>query len=425
MCGQRRGYRILVLALPLLAPAEDLKSRLERGLAAAQRGECAKALPDLRAVVAAAPRITPAHNAIGVCETHLGRPERATASFQTAVQLEPGVWQGWNNLGANYLALNRPEKAFEVFGRARKLSVANPQVEAGWMKAAGHVAESAAERINAKDHAEGHRRLALVREALAPVASWNNLIGYAEFKLGRPEAALPHLKKALDLEPDNQDYLMDLAEFLAWHEAHTVLLEIFEVAIRRMPHAPRVQFGRAVAYILVNRRDEATVQLERLLQEHARFEPVYRALGECYEDADKLEEMIRLGRQLQGVNPSNALGWYLEGAGYLGLARREQAQTDRAVAALRRALELDARFARAHFHLARAYLEAGDAAQAETYLKKTLEIDSQHSRAHYVLGQVYQKQGKKELARAELELHRKLKDDDRTRGFRRLLVTTR
>ena len=83
-----------------------------------------------------------------------------------------------------------------------------------------------------------------------------------------------------------------------------------------MPQSPRVTFGLAVAYILQNRSDEAQRLLEGLIAAHPRFEPAYKALGECYEDAKNAKGMVELGKALQQINPQNPLGWYLEGAGF-------------------------------------------------------------------------------------------------------------
>ena len=62
----------------------------------------------------------------------------------------------------------------------------------------------------------------------------DNLLGYAEFKLGHPEPALQRLQKALALDPNNEDYLLDLGEFLGYHRSPKNAVELFEVASRRM-----------------------------------------------------------------------------------------------------------------------------------------------------------------------------------------------
>jgi hypothetical protein len=62
------GWLLVFLAGAALPGAQDdLKTRFEHGLAAAEKGDCQAAVSDLTPVVAANPALVPAHNAIGVC----------------------------------------------------------------------------------------------------------------------------------------------------------------------------------------------------------------------------------------------------------------------------------------------------------------------------------------------------------------------
>jgi predicted Zn-dependent protease len=200
------------------------------------------------------------------------------------------------------------------------------------------------------------------------------------------------------MEPDNENYLFDVAEFLAYHEAAAQLVEIFRIAIKRMPDSPRVEYGLAVTYMEQNRATEAVELLEKLQTKHPNFEPAYMALGECYNYLGRVEELLTLGKRLQGLNPANPNGWYFVGAAYLRVVREGQGSSEDAVAALKRSVSLDRNSARTHFDLARAYEAGGNYGLAEAELKETLRLEPQHPNARYVLGQLYQRQGKTELA---------------------------
>jgi len=192
-----------------------------------------------------------------------------------------------------------------------------------------------------------------------------------------------------------------------------------------MPHSVRVQFGLAVSYILLERRDEAVRLLEKLLGSHPDYEPAYRALGECYEDAGNWDALVTLGRKLQGLNRSNALGWYLEGVGLLRNASENELPDPGATAALEHAVTLDRASARMHFALARSYQQANENDLAVRELRETLRLDPRHERAHYVLGRLYQKMGEPERARLELVEHTKIKAEDHNAQYRALVITSR
>jgi tetratricopeptide (TPR) repeat protein len=417
-----KGWLLALMAGSALLDAQDLKFRFERGLAAAGKGDCQVAVSDLTHVVAAEPRLVPAHNAIGVCQARQGRPALAVRSFLQVVKLEPEIWQGWLNLASAQLELGSDEDAFTSLDRAQRLAPGNPKITTLWLDTAGRLATRAADLIEQKRYAKACALLAAVRRPLENSASWHNLLGYAEFKLGRSETASRHLEKALQLEPDNEDFLLDAGEFLAHHRAYDKAEAFFKVAMRRMPHSPRVRFGLAVAHILQNKRPEATSALEELLAENPRFEAVYRALGECYEDAGNWSGLVELGRGLQHVNARNAVGWYLEGVGLGRLAVEQQASSLPAIAALERAVSLDPGTSRYHFTLAKACQEAQQLNRAIAELNAAIQLEPQHERAHYVLGRLYMQVGKAEMGRRELAIHSGIKAKDRKSVYGALLL---
>ena len=192
---------------------------LRLGVQAAEHGDCAAAVPALKSALAQKPDAVPAWKALAVCETRTGQMQDAAKAFRRITELEPASWQAWNNLGVALAGLDRRCEAFRAIDQAERLSAANPQIRAAWMSAAGALASEAADRITAHQYQQARESLALVERALAGTAAWQNLMGYAEFKLNHPKPALEHLQKALATEPGNEDYLLDVAEFLAYYKA--------------------------------------------------------------------------------------------------------------------------------------------------------------------------------------------------------------
>jgi tetratricopeptide (TPR) repeat protein len=447
--------------LPLFAPgglAQTVDPRVQRGLAAVQRGDCSSAVPELQSALDQNPNLIAALNAIAVCESKAGHHDRAAAEFARITRLQPEAWQAWSNLGASYLSADEParavealrkatrlapdapnawfqlglaftqlkqnEDAFSAFDSAQKLAPRDAQATQAWLNTAAALGNKAADCIEKREYRKARSILQLIQRPLENSASWNNLLGYAQFKLGEPEPALKHLQRALTLEPENEDYLLDLGEFLGIHRARERAVELFEVAVKRMPQSQRARFGLAVSYILMERRDEASRLLESLISANSGFEPAYRALGECYEDAGNWNGLVELGNKLQAVNPKNPMGWYLVGAGGLKLAYQGPEHLDRAIQALQHGLALDPASSRLHFTLAKAYQQQENDEAAVRELKETIRLEPQHERAHYVLGRLYKKLGQSTLAARELELHSKLKAVDRTAQYQALLISS-
>ncbi len=328
---------------------------------------------------------------------------------------------------ALYGATGSPEElqAYRKLDETQRIRPRDGAATKAWLDEAARLATLAADHIEQRRYAEAVKLLRATERPLSHAPSWNNLRGYAEFKAGNPKTALHYLQRALQLDPQNEDYLLDIGEFLGHHRAHDEAVRVFEVAARRMPQSPRVTVGLAVSYILQNRSDEAQRLLEGLIAAHPRFEPAYKALGECYEGSKNAKGLVDLGRALQQVNPKNPLGWYLEGAGYLQEGRLESSPLDIAVNALRRALYLDPSNVRARFLLARALQETGAEDLAIAELKRMLAMDPDHERGHYVLARLYQKKGDTEAARLEFEKHKIIKVRDQKMQYRRLLISIR
>jgi tetratricopeptide (TPR) repeat protein len=315
--------------------------------------------------------------------------------------------------------------AYRKLDEAQRARPQDAAATKAWLDEAARLATLAADHIEHRRYTEALKLLRATERPLAHAPSWNNLRGYAEFKADNPTKALHYLQRALQLDPQNEDYLLDIGEFLGHHRAHDEAVRVFEVAAKRMPQSPRVTVGLAVSYILQNRRDEAQRLLEALIGGHPRFEPAYKALGECYEDANNAKGLVELGRALQRVNSRNPLGWYLEGAGLMQDARADSTSLDGAMTALRTSLRLNSASVRARFLLAKALQDssADDAAIAE--LKQVLKLDPDHERGHYLLARLYQKTGQSESARLEFEKHKNIKARDQNAQYRRLLISIR
>jgi tetratricopeptide (TPR) repeat protein len=450
---------VLLVIFVRLGHAEDLANRLERGLAAAHKGNCEAALVDLKAVAALSPSDRSALNAIGVCETQLGHPERATDSFQRLVSLAPRDAQAWSNLGANRLALGQADlavtalqeaikleagsasvwfnlgqalelkgkeaEAFRALDRAQGLNPRDSRIKAVWQALAEKLAARAADQIEAKKFQVAKALLIEIRRPLENSASWNNLLGYAEFKLGEAGPALEHLQRAVHMEPDSEDFLLDLGEYLIVHRATDAAKRFFEEGLRRKPNSLRIQFGLAMVYQIEKRHDKAIASFKTIVASHPEFEPAYSALGRSFERTLQWDEMIDLGKNLRTLKESSSLGWHLVGAGLLGRAAQDSGDLTEAILALEKSLDLNSASSDTHFLLAKACELKGKPDRAILELKETLRLDPQHESAHYVLAQLYRKVGKSELAHQELQAHERIRQRKRDDTLRPLVTESK
>ena len=432
-----------MLILFARAASPESSSFLNQGIEEARKGDCQAAEVDLRKALLQDPNAAAAHTAIGVCEVSSGHPERATGSFEAVARLQPQAWQAWNNLGANYLELSRSGAAtkafrkaialnpnagsvwfnlgssllqsgeklesFRALDRAQQLSPNDAQIAQAWVKVADAVAAEAGNAIDKSQYAAAYTMLSAVHRPLERSASWNNLIGYAAFKLQKPQEAKRYLEAALRMEPDNENYLLDVGDFLASYHAYGEAAAFFEIGATRMPHSAPIRFGLAISYMLQNRTNEATALLEQLHLEYPNWDPVDRALGECYEAAGHWSSMVQLGASLQSREPGNAAGWYFEGAGRGEIAHRDGTQLSEAINALQRAVTLDPASSRYRFQLGKTFEEDKEFENAIRELKETIRLDPDDAGAHYILARAYRQMGETQLAAREFQIVRGIK----------------
>lgn len=436
----RKKSQFILVGMLVLAGVAKATSRslLDRGLDEARSGDCPSAEADLRKAILENPREAAAYTAIGACEINSRHPERATDNFKAAARLQPQAWQTWNNLGANYLTLNHPKIAAETFkkaiainpnavsawfnlgssqlrsgnkveafyavDRAQQLDSKDASITKAWIEVASILATDAGDAIDKGQYQAAFTMLTAVKRPLNGTAAWNNLMGYTDFKLKKFEEAKGYLETALQMEPDNEGYLLDVGDFLAARHAYDEAVKFFEIGVARMPHSAPVRFGLAISYTLESRTKEAITLLEQLHIDYPDWGLVDRALGECYEANQNWSAMIKLGKSLHLREPGNAVGWYLEGAGRERIANRDGGSLAEAIVALHQATTLAPSLGRYHLQLGKALEENKEHQNAIAELKEAILLDSKDAGAHYALARAYKQAGEAKLAAQEYRL---------------------
>ncbi len=316
-------------------------------------------------------------------------------------------------------------EAYRAADRAHQIEPRNPEIVNTWLTLAAALASEAARLIDEGKYDAALENLLAVQRPLEHSASWNNLIGYAEFKLQQPEKAQRHLRQALELDPNSEGYLLDMTEFLSSRHAYKEAIEFLEVGLKRIPNSVGIRFTLALNQLLDQQREKATAALEQLHAEHPELVYVSHALGEAYEAAENWNAMVKLGRALQSQYPNAAVGWYLEGAGLAHSVVDQNGSRSTALHALQRAIALEPSSARYHFQLGKEYEVERDYPHAIEQLRCAIRINPQHERAHYVLATVYKKAGETKLASEQFQIHKAIKIKGQQEAYSAMIARTR
>jgi tetratricopeptide (TPR) repeat protein len=186
-------------------------------------------------------------------------------------------------------------------------------------------------------------------------------------RLRRPDEAAEAFKAALNLKPDDDVALQNLAHvYITRGRTQDALeaLEVFRAALRMNPKNPQSWYQLATLYMDLGRTADAQAAFEQALAANPRMGAAYNGLGVLAFEA--------------------------------GDAPRAQELFAKVVS-----LEPDLRTA--HYNLARLREARKDAAQAEALYRQELEIYPDNGKARFNLAQIYRSRGDRARYIAELE----------------------
>ncbi len=210
------------------------------------------------------------------------------------------------------------------------------------------------------------------------------------------------------------------------------------------PLAARERFTLAMSYIIMNHRDWARPELEKLANQDPRsplyvywlgridydamqfkdaeahfqkalnlnpkFMKAYDNLGLTYEALAQYDDAVRVYQQAVLMNRSEAAPspWPPLNLGTLliKLGRLPEAET-----CLDESLKYDFRFAKAHFQMGVLLEKQKKHEPACKELLEAVQYDPSYPEPHYLLGRIYTRQGNKQKADAEWQTFQKLKQE--------------
>lgn len=212
------------------------------------------------------------------------------------------------------------------------------------------------------------------------------------------------------------------------------------------PLDDQYRFMLALTYIVLNHRDWARPELERLAASDPRnplypywlgridydlmqftaaiahfqkahsldpfFMKVYDNLGLCYEAVGQYDnairtyqDAVRLNRTRTPISPWPPLNL---GALLIKLGRLEEAE-----ASLRESLRYDPKFSQAHYQLGLLLEKQKKDQEAIEELRLAAALDPAYAEPHYVLGRIYRRSGETEKAESAWNTFQKLKKEKR------------
>jgi tetratricopeptide (TPR) repeat protein len=421
--------------------AGDTRARLLLGKAYEASGDLRSAETQFQIVLKTAPQSLQALAALGTLYEGLGEPGKAEPLLARAATLS-------NNSEAARLAwavvlakLHRYRKAAEALQGTRLPERPSEQIAYfrlkasvelgnGNGKAAARDMESALARapqdmnlqlgtavaeteLAVAEFRAGRLDAALANatrgQSLHESAPLDNLIGDIQERRGASLDAVHSYQRAVSLEPEREQYWLDLAFELLRHETYNPALIVLQQAARRFPSSVRIQIAAGVTEYLLEDYPAAVHSLLSASQVHPASGTVIDYLGETLlrqpttPEADAVKAVCRYA----DLHPGRA-----EELAYCG-ALMARVEHDRggvrpspdALRRLRVAAQLAPANALAQCELGENLEWAGEWAESRAQMEACVRLEPGSAEAHYRLARIYAHLGQAELARKQTILH--------------------
>ena len=346
--------------------------------------------------------------------------QNSMALFEHARDVTPDNYVAYTNLGLAYNKQKRWDEAIRHFDRALQIQ---PRSAEAW----------------------GHRGLALAKEGrldeavqslqraldIYPSVLAHNSLGIA---LGKrdPDAAIGHLRAALDLDPEFVEARINLGSALLHKGDAAGAQQAFDEALRRDPQSAITHFRLGSVLLEHGELDGAALQLGTALRLDPTQADTHNSLGVVRLRRGDLDAALALFREALAIEPLHADAHSNVGVVLLRKGQKEAAQAELAAALrlnprhadahatlgamlaqdgkleegtthFRAAVEADPDNAIAQNNLGAALLQKGDLDGAVEHLTRAIRANPRHADAHSNLGVALLQQGRREAAIDHLE----------------------
>jgi predicted Zn-dependent protease len=383
-------------------------------------GQFAAATDELEQLVRSSPDSPVIYNLLGYCYVQQHESELAEQAFRKAIALDPSLKPPRRNLAGIYLLEGKLQDGINELSILIRLDPADPQA----LSDLGRAELAAGDAKSALPHLELARELRPADTSLAEsLAHAYETVGDDAVRSGHGDQAILAFQKAMDLDPGNQDYVLELAQVLLANYNAPAAVALLDPAVKAFPNSARVWFTLGVADLLNENLNAAEPALKTSLGLDPKLDLAYVVLGQGYLDAGRWNDLLQTAHELIALNPQNAAGYYYQGKVLLqtGYADRSQAEVQ---ALLAKAVSLDPDNPDARYELAKLLLNNGENQRALSELETIVRTNPDFGQAYYQLSRLYRAAGQVEKSQAAQQQFERLRTK-RGEAVRKLVVEIR
>jgi tetratricopeptide (TPR) repeat protein len=236
-------------------------------------------------------------------------------------------------------------------------------------------------------------------------AEFHHRLGDVQEKLGDSLDAVREYQRAAELDPTESN-LFDWGSELLLHHAPEPASEVFTRGNRLFPRSARILIGLGAAWFARGSFDQAVQRICEASDLNPADAMPYLFLGKIQSaEASTSEQVIEKLHRFVTQDPQNPAANYYYAVGLWKQRKdpRDTARTAQIEALLKNAIRLDPKFAAAYLQLGVLHSERKDYTRAISDYQQAIHADPQLEEAHFRLAQAYRQVGDAAKAEAELQ----------------------
>jgi tetratricopeptide (TPR) repeat protein len=333
--------------------------------------------------------------------TALNANDLATAQVQleTASRLNPGRPDVWLALAQTYWKQQKVAAADDSASKAEQLAPGDPAVLRG-------LALYFSERGSLAKAADFESRYAAKTNDAAAYL----LAGALYARAGKLDAAVPAMRRAVELQPYDETYYFQLAQTLLQMQKFEPALETLRAGLKIFDKSAQLELARGVALYGLRKFPEAIDSFLRTIELAPDVRQPYIFLGRMLDVAErKLPAVTQVFASYQKAQPDDALANFLYGKALAASG----ADPEQAEMLLRKSIRLDGSKWESHYELG-ALLERKRAyAEAAKEFERSIELNTKEPAPHYRLARVYDRLGRAAEADEQRAIHARLAGENK------------
>lgn len=296
-----------------------------------------------------------------------------------------------------------PEKAKDILADTETRLPARPAAEVALELGQAYLS------LGEFDRAEKNSLLALSRDPNC-TACYVTLANIAE-RQGITEKALSYLVEAKRQEPDNPEVLFEFGRVCLLRNLLDDAVPALEKAVELEPNRDQYVYVLASANVGKRNLPKAATLMGGLLRKHPQDAVLNYAMGAVYYLEANYSEAEAFLKTSLAIQPDQVAACY-----YLALTYDALSQDEKAVGLLRDLTRKHQDHAPALLELGTILSREGQYTEAEAELKRAVSLEPDSAGAHYSLGVVLRKLGKTDEAEQEFAESRKAHDQQESQS---------